>query len=88
MFPARAGGDPATRGPREEAVPDEERLGHHLDGLRFLSHRDRESGARSLTRSVGATVILRNGELIAYLRRNNPNILTFLSPEEPERMQP
>lgn len=39
----------------------------------------------SLTRSVGATVILRNGELIAYLRRNNPNVLVFLPPNDPER---
>ncbi len=44
-----------------------------------------EAGMRSLTRSVGATVILRNGELIGYLRRNNPNILVFLPADEPER---
>nr|WP_251106786.1 DEAD/DEAH box helicase [Alloacidobacterium dinghuense] len=44
-----------------------------------------ESGMRSLARSVGATVILRNGELIGYLRRNNPNILVFLPSDEPER---
>jgi ATP-dependent Lhr-like helicase len=30
-------------------------------------------------------VILRNGELIAYLRRNNPGLLAFLPPDEPER---
>jgi ATP-dependent Lhr-like helicase len=46
---------------------------------------DDEGGMRSLTRSVGATVILRNGEFIGYLRRNNPNILVFLPPDEPER---
>jgi ATP-dependent Lhr-like helicase len=40
---------------------------------------------RSLTRSVGASVILRNGELIAYLRRNNPNLQVFLPSEEPDR---
>jgi ATP-dependent helicase Lhr and Lhr-like helicase len=40
---------------------------------------------RSLTRSVGASVILRNGELIAYLRRNNPNLQAFLPPDEPDR---
>ena len=43
----------------------------------------------SLTRSVGATVILRNGELVAYLRRNNPAIQVFLRSEqdlaEPDR---
>ena len=40
---------------------------------------------RSLTRSVGASVILRNGELIAYLRRNNPNLQVFLPADEPDR---
>jgi len=40
---------------------------------------------RSLTRSVGASVILRNGELIAYLRRNNPHLQVFLPAEEPDR---
>jgi ATP-dependent Lhr-like helicase len=40
---------------------------------------------RTLTRSVGASVILRNGELIAYMRRNNPNLQVFLPADEPER---
>ena len=40
---------------------------------------------RTLTRSVGASVILRNGELVAYLRRNNPNLQVFLPAEEPDR---
>jgi ATP-dependent helicase Lhr and Lhr-like helicase len=40
---------------------------------------------RSLTRSVGASVILHNGELIAYLRRNNPNLQVFLPTDEPDR---
>jgi ATP-dependent helicase Lhr and Lhr-like helicase len=44
-----------------------------------------EAGARSLTRSVGAVVILRNGELVGYLRRNNPNLQVFLPAEEPEQ---
>jgi ATP-dependent Lhr-like helicase len=44
-----------------------------------------EQTARSLTRSVGASVVLRNGELIAYLRRNNPNLQAFLPPDEPDR---
>ena len=35
----------------------------------------------ALTRSVGANVILRNGDLVAYLRRNNPSIQVFLPPE-------
>ena len=41
--------------------------------------------AAVLTRSVGASVILRNGDLVAYLRRNNPALQVFLSPEEPDR---
>ncbi|HEY0786366.1 MAG TPA: helicase-related protein, partial [Acidobacteriaceae bacterium] len=40
---------------------------------------------RTLTRSVGASVVLRNGELIAYLRRGNPNLQVFLPAEEPDR---
>jgi ATP-dependent helicase Lhr and Lhr-like helicase len=39
----------------------------------------------TLTRSAGASVMLRNGELVAYMRRNNPNLQTFLPVEEPER---
>jgi ATP-dependent helicase Lhr and Lhr-like helicase len=37
----------------------------------------------SLTRSVGARVILCNGALVAYLRRGNPNVQVFLPEEEP-----
>jgi ATP-dependent helicase Lhr and Lhr-like helicase len=44
-----------------------------------------DQSPRSLTRSVGASVILRNGEMIAYLRRNNPNLQVFLPAEEPDR---
>ena len=44
-----------------------------------------ESAPRSLTRSVGASVLLRNGELIGYMRRNNPNVQVFLPADEPER---
>ncbi len=44
-----------------------------------------DGSSRSLTRSVGASVILRNGELIAYLRRNNPNVQVLLSADEPDR---
>jgi ATP-dependent helicase Lhr and Lhr-like helicase len=39
----------------------------------------------SLTRSVGARVILCDGELVAYLRRGNPNLQMFLPEEEPQR---
>jgi ATP-dependent Lhr-like helicase len=41
----------------------------------------------SLTRSVGARVILCDGALVAYLRRGNPNLQTFLPEEEPQRSQ-
>jgi ATP-dependent Lhr-like helicase len=41
--------------------------------------------SRSMSRSVGASVVLRNGELVAYLRRNNPNIQVFLPAEDPDR---
>jgi ATP-dependent Lhr-like helicase len=41
----------------------------------------------SLTRSVGARVILCNGALLAYLRRGNPNLQVFLPEEEPQRSQ-
>lgn len=39
----------------------------------------------SLTRSVGAQVILCDGVLLAYLRRGNPNVQVFLPEEEPQR---
>jgi len=41
----------------------------------------------SLTRSVGARVVLCDGSLVAYLRRGNPNIQVFLPEEEPARGQ-
>jgi ATP-dependent Lhr-like helicase len=43
--------------------------------------------ASSLHRSVGARVVLCDGALLAYLRRSNPNIQTFLPEEEPARSQ-
>ncbi len=48
---------------------------------------DAESAPRILTRAAYAEVILRNGQLVAWLRRNNPNLLVFLPAEEPERSQ-
>jgi ATP-dependent Lhr-like helicase len=52
--------------------------------LRWPSGRD---AASSLTRSVGASVILCNGGLATYLRRGNPNVQVFLPEEEPQRGQ-
>jgi ATP-dependent Lhr-like helicase len=48
---------------------------------------DAENQPRSLTRSVGASVVLRNGDVVAYLRRGNPHLQAFLPAEEPERSQ-
>ena len=48
---------------------------------------DTESAPRVLTRAAYAEVILRNGQLVAWLRRGNPNLLIFLPAEEPERSQ-
>ena len=48
---------------------------------------DAESAPRILTRAVYAEVILRNGQLVAWIRRNNPNLLVFLPADEPERSQ-
>jgi ATP-dependent Lhr-like helicase len=48
---------------------------------------DSETAPGVLTRAAYAEVILRNGRLVAWLRRNNPNILVFLPADEPERAQ-
>jgi ATP-dependent Lhr-like helicase len=52
-----------------------------------VADEDAESAPRILTRAAYAEVILRNGELVAWMRRGNPNILVFLPAEEPERSQ-
>jgi ATP-dependent Lhr-like helicase len=46
---------------------------------------DSDAAATTLTRSAGASIVLRNGELIAYMRRNNPHLSVFLPAEEPDR---
>jgi ATP-dependent Lhr-like helicase len=48
---------------------------------------DSEVAPRILTRAVYAEVVLRNGRLVAWLRRGNPNLLIFLPADEPERSQ-
>ena len=50
-----------------------------------VADEDSESAPRILTRAAYAEVILRNGELVAWLKRGNPNLLVFLPAEEPER---
>ena len=52
-----------------------------------VAEEDSETAPRVLTRAAYAEVILRNGHLVAWLRRGNPNILVFLPAEEPERSQ-
>jgi ATP-dependent Lhr-like helicase len=52
-----------------------------------VADEDSESAPRLLTRAVYAEVILRNGQLVAWLRHGNPNLLVFLPAEEPERSQ-
>ena len=48
---------------------------------------DWETAPHLLTRAAYAEVILRNGQLVAWLKRGNPNLLVFLPAEEPERSQ-
>ena len=48
---------------------------------------DTETAPRALTRAAYAQVVLHAGQLVAWLRRGNPNILVFLPPDEPERSQ-
>ncbi len=52
-----------------------------------VAEEDSETAPRVLTRAAYAEVILRNGQLVAWLRRNNPNLLVFLPSDEPERSQ-
>jgi len=52
-----------------------------------VAEEDVESAPRILNRAAYAEVILRNGELVAWLKRGNPNLLIFLPAEEPERSQ-
>jgi ATP-dependent Lhr-like helicase len=52
-----------------------------------VAEEDSESAPRILTRASYAEVILRNGQLVAWLRRNNPNLLVFLPPDEPDLSQ-
>jgi ATP-dependent Lhr-like helicase len=53
--------------------------------LRWPETPEEEGSVHSLARNVGASVILRNGALLAYLRRNNTNLQVFLPDAEPER---
>jgi ATP-dependent Lhr-like helicase len=55
--------------------------------LRWPSAPEESSNSSSLTRSVGARVVLVNGALTAYLRRGNPNVQVMLPEIEPQRSQ-
>jgi len=48
---------------------------------------DTESAPKVLTRAAYAQVVLAAGQLVAWLRRGNPNLLVFLPADEPERSQ-
>ncbi len=48
---------------------------------------DTESAPKVLTRAAYAQVVLAAGQLVAWLRRGNPNLLVFLPTDEPERSQ-
>jgi ATP-dependent Lhr-like helicase len=50
-----------------------------------VASQDAESAPRILTRASYAEVVLRNGELVVWLRRDNPNLLVFLPADEPDR---
>ncbi len=52
-----------------------------------VAEEDSETAPRLLSRAANAEVILRNGQLVAWLRRGNPNLLVFLPAEEPDRSQ-
>jgi ATP-dependent Lhr-like helicase len=57
-------------------------------GLNSVGNREEATEpvpSRTLARAVGARVILRNGELLGYMRRNNPNLIVFLPTDEPAR---
>ena len=89
-FVQLAATDPANpygsvlRWPDLPAMDEESEIGAPAD---MSSSAGRESAPRVLTRSTYAEVILRNGQLVAWLRRGNPNLVVFLPAEEPERSQ-
>ncbi|HVO24265.1 MAG TPA: DEAD/DEAH box helicase [Candidatus Margulisiibacteriota bacterium] len=49
--------------------------------------RESEDQAHGMARASGASVILINGALTAFLRRRNPSIRVFLPDDEPDRSQ-
>ncbi len=48
---------------------------------------EEQNGSHSMARVSGASVVLVNGQLAAFLRRKNPSIKVFLPDSEPERSQ-
>jgi ATP-dependent Lhr-like helicase len=55
--------------------------------LRWPTTPEASSNSSTLTRSVGARVVLIDGALTAYIRRGNPNIQVLLPEDEPARSQ-
>ncbi len=70
---------PALSGIAEKAIAEQ------TDGDVNRELPDKEPATRMLARAVGARVVLRNGELVGYMRRNNPNLIAFLPADEPAR---
>ncbi|MGP8252190.1 MAG: DEAD/DEAH box helicase, partial [Terracidiphilus sp.] len=89
-FVQLAAADPANpygaslRWPELPAMDDDSNPGAPADRS---SSAGWQTAPRVLTRAAYAEVILRNGELVAWMRRGNPHILVFLPCEEPERSQ-
>jgi ATP-dependent Lhr-like helicase len=89
-FVQLAATDPANpygsvlRWPDLPVADDDDEIGIAIDKSSSVG---RESAPRLLVRSAYAEVILRNGKLISWLKRGNPNLLVFLPTEEPERSQ-
>ncbi len=54
---------------------------------RWGAEEDATSAAHGMSRTRGAVVILVNGKLAAFVRRQNPSIRVFLPDSEPERTQ-
>ena len=50
-------------------------------------HNEGADVAHGMARAAGASVVIINGALVAFLRRNNPSLRVFLPDDEPEQTQ-
>ena len=58
-----------------------------LSAAELIAESEADSAPRLLTRTATADVVLRNGSLVAWFRRGNPNLLVFLPEGAPLRSQ-